>query len=118
MELTSSKEYKELTTEQKFKICNGCGAQSAFMDFVPDSMYGLDISEACNIHDFDYHAGITQKDKDMADMRFLTNLILLINRGNAFLKFLRRRRALKYYEAVVTFGDNAFWGGKDEESRL
>lgn len=101
---------------ERNKICNGCGAANSKFDFVPDSIYGLKISEACNRHDWMYHFGKTIEDKEQADRVFLNNLLRLIEAQtgtlNRLLKPLRRRRALKYYEAVVAFGGPAFWSGK------
>ncbi len=98
------------------RVCNGCGAANAKFDFVPDSIYGLKIQEACHIHDWMYHQGKTIEDKKEADRVFLNNLLRLIEAQTSFvgklLKPLRRRRALKYYEAVVSFGGPAFWGNQ------
>jgi len=114
VKLRSSEEYKRLTPEGKAKICNGCGPASAFIDLVPDTIYGLNISECCNIHDCDYHFGGTLEDKNNADLRLLNNLLILINKGNFWLRWFRRRRALKYYEAVREWGESAFWSGKND----
>ncbi len=96
--------------EELLFICNGCGAANSKFDFVPDTMWGMSIKPACNIHDFDYHIGKTIEDKQRADRRFLNNLLRLINRGKSkILKLLRRRRALKYYDAVDLMGGPAFW---------
>ena len=114
MELSSSDGYKKLTPDIKARICNGCGAKGMF-DFVPDNIYGLQICEACNIHDYDYLMGKVLTDKHKADIRFLGNMMILINRGNIILRFFRRRVALTYYEAVRELGDSAFWAGKEKE---
>ena len=113
IELSSSDGYKNLTQEVKDRICNGCGPKG-LIDFVPDTMYGMKICEACDIHDYDYFMGKTIMDKYKADIRFLSNLIILVNRGTIWLRFFRRRRALAYYEAVRELGDMAFWAGKEK----
>ncbi|OMH36284.1 hypothetical protein BGP75_10090 [Motiliproteus sp. MSK22-1] len=71
-------------------------------------MYGLDVEEAGNIHNYMYHIGKTAEDKAEADRTFLNNMLRLINNRGGFLALLRRRRALKYYKAVVYFGGAAF----------
>lgn len=105
--------FKSASTVERDKICNGCGAANSKFDFVPDSIYGLKICSACDIHDWMYHFGETIEDKEQADRVFLNNLLRLIEAQtgtlNRLLKPLRRRRALKYYEAVVAFGGPAFW---------
>ena len=105
--------YTTATCHEKKKVCNGCGSAKAKFDFVPDSIYGLKITPACNIHDWMYHKGKTIEDKQEADRVFLNNLLRLIEaQSNRLMKPLRRRRALKYYEAVVLMGGPAFWDGK------
>ena len=95
------------------ETCNGCGAAGAKFDFVPDTIWGLCICDVCFVHDWDYHEGTTQEHKDRADDRFLMNGINFIEaHSNWFTKIMRRRRMLKYYEAVSEFGDDAFWEGK------
>lgn len=112
--LDSTYGYKELTPELKDSICNGAGAAGQWISsFIPNTMYGLDVTEVFNIHDFDYYMGRTRKDKKVADRRMFTNLLMVINFQvgwyNKVLGFFRRRRALKYYEAVLLKGDKAFF---------
>jgi len=98
------------------KICNGCGADNAKFDFVPDSIYGTSINEACHIHDFMYSIGRTIEDKEESDRIFLNNLCRLIERDkHKWYKptVLQRIRAKEYYIAVHYFGGSAFWSGKN-----
>lgn len=95
-------------------ICNGCGAAGKF-DFVPDTMWGLNVSPACFVHDFRYDQGRTEKDKKKADEDFLINTILIIDndpKAWRITKALRRIRAVNYYTAVCEKGHDAFWAGK------
>ncbi len=112
-DLWAPPEYWLLSNVERLCICNGCGSSQAKFDFIPDTMYLLNISEACDIHDYMYHVGITEEDKMEADRRFLSNLLRIINTAGGFLRWFRRRRALKYYEAVVELGGPAFWEGKE-----
>lgn len=106
--------FTKASCAQKAKVCNGCGSAKAKFDFVPDTIYGLKIKGACDRHDWMYHVGTKLEDKDEADRVFLNNMLRLIEtRTNRFMKLLRRRRALKYYEAVVVFGGPAYWKGKN-----
>jgi hypothetical protein len=110
--------YWRLTAEEKSTICNGAGAADRWISsFIPNTMYGLDCVEVFNIHDYDYHVGITRDDKDAADLRMLENLLIMINHKGGLLAWLRRRRAMKYYEAVVTFGDDAFFSKGGDHGR-
>ena len=111
--IESTLAYKALRPEEKALICNGCGAANAKFDFVPDRIYGLPIGPACEVHDFDYHVGTKEADRLTADLRLLANVLRLINAKGGWLRWLRRRRAYKYYEAVREGGGRAFWAGKD-----
>lgn len=116
MQLLSHPSFDRASESERAAVCNGCGAANAKFDFVPDSIWGLPISEACHRHDWRYHIGRTEEEKAIADIEFLNNLMILINNAQGFtatlLRIPRRRRALKYYEMVVAFGDSAYWAGK------
>lgn len=98
---------------------NGCGQRGWKGKLVPDRMYGLDISEACQLHDCMYLVGKIIEDKNEADRVFLNNLIRIIMVRtsknwivqNTLLR-LRLRRATVYYYAVKHFGGPSFWDGK------
>jgi len=116
-DLLASPSFIAATPEQIAATVNGCGDSGAKFDFVPESIYGLRVSWACYVHDWDYLEGETLEDKSNADYRFLRNMLWLVERERGFvaavLRLFRRRRALVYYEAVVEFGHTAFWRGKD-----
>lgn len=118
MQLYAPELYWSLAPETKKEICNGCGSAHAKFDFVPMYIYFLCITDACNIHDYMYHVGETLADKEEADRVFLNNMLRLIEAGTGWLKIFRRRRALKYYEAVTAFGGPAFWSGKNASSEF
>ena len=56
------------------------------------------------------------EDKQHADREFLNNLLRIIESIDKWYypTMLARRRALKYYEAVVAFGGVAYWEGKNK----
>jgi len=111
--LDSMPGYMELDDLERFKICNGCGSAQAKFDFVPDTIYGLSIREACYRHDHAYYIGRTEHDKQLADRQFLNNMLTIIDTQSAWpLKAVRRWRAMTYYTAVCDKGHSAFWAGK------
>ena len=112
--LYAPEEYWNLPSPIKCKLCNGCGSRG-FGWTIPDTIYGLCITEACNIHDFMYNVGRTEEDKMIADRTFLNNMLRIIEAGtnNSLLKWLRGRRAHGYYLAVKMFGGPAFWNCKN-----
>jgi len=111
--LSAPDEYYSLSDADKAIICNGMGAKDSLLSsFIPNTMYGLKVEECGNIHDYQYGVGSTIEDKKEADRTFLNNMLRVINDKGGWLASPRRRRALKYYEAVVYFGGPAFWEGK------
>ena len=70
--------YKALSASEKEACCNGCGSKGLGGWLVPDSIWGLNITDVYN----------------------------------KWFRFLRRRRALKMYWVVKTFGEAAFWDNK------
>lgn len=112
--------YITATETVREMVTNGCGPGGWKVDLVPDTIYGLDVAPACNIHDWMYMAGQTIADKEEADRVMLNNLLRLIEATDcpSWLRWLRRRRAHSYYLAVHQFGGPAFWSGKNQQSEL
>ncbi len=98
--------------------CNGCGPAGVFGWLVPDTVWFLSISEACNIHDRMYEEGETAEDKAIADRVFLNN-IQRVDRAKGwwFLK-LRMKRVHTYYCFVRDHGGSYFWDGKNQVGNL
>lgn len=104
--------YINATDEERAAVCNGCGTAGWKGKLVPDTIWGLPVRPACQVHDWMYHLGRTEQDKDEADMVFMRNLIRLINAHGGWLAPIRRYRATTYYNAVAEAGGAAFWDGK------
>ena len=107
--------YQKATPQQKKKICNGAGPRN-FGWIVPDTVWGLRITQAANIHDWMYHHGKTIQDKQRADRVFKNNMQRLIDAKKnqwRWVKDLRYSRAAKYYWAVDNFGGTSFWANKN-----
>lgn len=104
----SSAELKAMT--------GGCGPGGKGDYLVPDTVYGLSVFRACQIHDYMYAVGKTAADKEEADRVFLNNMLRIIDAETKWrwLRFLRRRRAYTYYKAVDIFGGSSFWDGKNK----
>lgn len=110
--------YWELSPEEKKEICNGCGAKNGLK--VPDTFWGLNIEEACNIHDYMYNIGKTHYDKLFADAMFRLNLTVMIDAKETFkdklFSIFRHYRAGTYYIAVAKYGNSSFWKDKERLS--
>ncbi len=113
--LSCSPSYLEACSELRDAVCNGCGSANAKFDLVPNTVYGVSIAEACNIHDWDYYIGKTNEDKELADRRMRNNGVRIVDgqSANTLSRWLRRKRVLSYYLAVKHFGGPAFWKGKE-----
>lgn len=119
VKLFAPAEFWQLTKEQRNEICNSCGPKG-FDWLIPDSLCGLSVKAACEIHDFMYYAGETIADKEQADRTFLNNMLRIIEANTEYewLKCLRKHMAYKYYCAVRNFGGPAFWEGKNAPEEL
>ena len=53
------------------KYINGCGGSGLTSKLVPNSLLGLDISEACAIHDYMY---ATKENKNQEIVKFFQHL--------------------------------------------
>lgn len=114
--LFASPSFKNANPDLLVKICDGCGAEHAKIDFVPETIYMLYVGYACFIHDWDYYKGTNILDKEEADRVFLNNLLRLIKLDTRWYtpKGLMRQRAKTYYKMVHWFGGPAFWRAKGE----
>jgi len=113
LKLIQSEAYRNATPEERAKICNGCGAKG-MIDFVPDKFGDFDMTEACNIHDWDYHhAKPNDDEKHRQDRKFLWNLVILALKLGISHLSKRLRICLAYYDAVSAFGHPAFWANKE-----
>lgn len=113
--LTAPVEYWCCVEDFRDRITNGCGPGGWKFDLVPDSIWGLSVHTACDIHDWCYYWGETSRDKEFADRLFLNNMLAIIDaNSNWLMKILRKHRAFKYYDAVAVLGNPAFWKGKAE----
>jgi hypothetical protein len=120
--LDAATSYREALPEVIARIVNGCGPGNWKVDLVPDNLLGLDISECCDIHDWDYTVGETEADKQAGDHRLLHNVIARINAAvgpfDKVLKPFRYIGAYDYYLAVKEGGHSAFWAGKNPETHM
>lgn len=92
-----------LTMPQIMEMSNGCGRAGIENRLVPDTIWGLDISPVCRIHDIMYQDADSLAEEDYADAIFGANLISIIKQKtkSRVLQWLRLRRAYKYVDAVA-----------------
>ena len=95
----------------KAEVCNGAGAKDGIK--VPNTMWGLNMKEVFDIHDFDYWMGENEEDKREADRRMLNNAIIMICNQRGWMMYARGLRAISYFMAVAILGNKAFYAGKE-----
>ena len=117
-ELYAPEQYWLLYDVARAELVNGCGTRGIIGILVPDTIWGLRITTACNIHDWMYGVGTILADKEEADRVFLNNMLRLIDGGWWWLKRPRILRAREYYQAVKICGGPAFWSGKNKKEAM
>lgn len=118
MKLYAPESYWEASEEVRRRVLNGCGTSGWKESLVPETVYGLSVHSACDIHDWMYVSGSTLADKEEADRVFLNNMLRIVAEKGGWLYKLRRLRVHTYYEAVEHFGGPAFWDGKNKEVNI
>lgn len=105
-ELIAPIEYWLAKPDQLADTVNGCGSKTSA--HVPDILLGLDITEACNIHDWMYTYNNNNRTK--SDEIFLQNLLKLnkFSKSNKLIKLFRKPLLGLYYLGVRTFGSPHF----------
>lgn len=88
--------------------CDGCGPKEWKFDLVPDNLLGVPVREACCIHDWEYTVGGSERDRNVADRRFLHNLRALASAAGGPFKPIRWALAWVYYAAVARHGGAFF----------
>ena len=94
-----------------------CGIDKFGLSAVPDCIFGVNISAACAVHDYEWseqNKVYTWDYFHASNSRFLHNLLSIIDTcsTNIFTRWLRRRSALIYYIAVdKTAGPLVYWAG-------
>jgi hypothetical protein len=96
--------YRDLTQEQKEKICNGCGSKGGFIK-PPNFIF----KASCNHHDFNYWRGNTKELKKKADKDFYNAMKLDIAEAAFYKKPFYHCWALTYYISVSMFGKKYFY---------
>lgn len=100
--------YRRASAIERRRYCNGCGgAATGWLTwlinwFIPQSIWGICVRPACDIHDWSYAHGLG---KFRSDLMFLCNLLILCWYGGShWLYPLRALRCLTFYLNVVMFG--------------
>lgn len=89
---------------------NGCGPKGVVGKLIPDSLLGVSVQEACNLHDDRYHQGGTSEKRWRADRNFLEDMLSAIEKekGSRLIGQARKMGAYIYYYSVRIFGHFLF----------
>jgi len=102
--------YRDLTPEQKTKICNGCGGKGGFIN-PPEFLFHA----SCDHHDFLYWKGGVEEDRKKADDAFYSYMQLDTANEDCLIKRVYYSVwAYTYYKAVRLFGSKYFSYGKQK----
>jgi hypothetical protein len=82
---------------------NGCGPSYLPSWIVPDSLFGIRVTESCNIHDWMYYKALSNSDFEKADEIFLKNLNRQIDSNKSVLNIARRALSYIYFSAVRVY---------------
>lgn len=95
-------DYYELKQDDRSEVLNTCGPDGFLNKLVPNSVLGLEITPACQIHDWEFDKARNQKDFEKADKNFKGNLNYLNRKSKdgKLVKFLRRQIFKLYYFIV------------------
>ena len=107
--LCAPKSFWDATPYEIKKVCNGCGAGGWKYDVIPDTILGLVVKLACQIHDWMYHFAIKLMDcKEFCDKTFLENMKILNNKTNWLIRHIRYPIIRLYYRGVELGGEASF----------
>lgn len=92
-----------MSVQQIVDATNGCGREGLENVLVPDTIWGLDVSPVCRIHDWMYTEARGEQEEIDADAVLAANMVEFIKQRSAnwFMAWLRLRRAYKYIDAVA-----------------
>ena len=95
----------------------GCGPGGVGDFLVPDTVWGLSIRDACRIHDWGYRhcEEASEEDRKRHDRILRNNSQRIVSAGTKWqwLKKLRYRRVLTYYQMVRGLGGPAYWNERN-----
>ena len=118
-------ELLESDPAQFASYCNGVGSPAGgwfrriLYRITPDTIWGMDITPASDIHDVEYTVPqyfcskfVAENYRHESDMRLRRNIETLADRGWWILRAKRKARARAYYYIVRRHGEKSFYHGK------
>ena len=109
-------------------VANDCGAKITgtqawyvryfyfVLKFFINTMWFLNVSPVCRIHDWGYYVGVDEEDRKHYDHMMMDNFMIWILYKSSLKLFVypRNLRAMSFYTMVRAGGSDAFWEGKDK----
>lgn len=112
--ISSHYSFTQASEKELDAVCNGCGAMGSWLR-PPKTMWGTCVEASCQVHDWDFHIGVSEADRLAGDVQMLNNYYRLINLDkHKWYKptRLQRVRAKIYYRIVRHFGKKSFYKNK------
>lgn len=75
VKLRAPDSYYQATPDEMREVVNGCGPES--WKFKLDKTLGVNLFEACAIHDWRYELGGNKHDRKKADQEFILNCVVI-----------------------------------------
>lgn len=115
LDLIAPDSFWKTLKEEVDKCQGGCGPGKKGDYLVPDKIFGISITEACRIHDWEYYIGETKEDKRNADFNFLLNMLDINYKRskNRILRMIRDHIIFNYFLSVYYCGDHSFFKNKE-----
>lgn len=107
--LDASLAYWNVSAAALAELTGGCGPGKLGDALIPDKIFGLDLTPACQVHDFDY-SPMSEIPRALADARFFANMRRLMRKQLkvGFWQNIKQRFAIcKYFDAVEDHGESS-----------
>jgi len=99
------------------KIVGGCGPGEWGNEFIPDSILGVAISPACDIHDYCYYlTGGTEEERTNADIELFANAFRILKQRSRKIPLFFRCVVLGLYFMACVYGGGVTYGDGDDET--
>ncbi|EHJ49527.1 hypothetical protein DFW101_3531 [Solidesulfovibrio carbinoliphilus subsp. oakridgensis] len=111
MNLLAPESYLAASQAERAAVVNGCGPGGWRVDLIPDHLFGLCITEPCNIHDWGYGEGGDEAKRLEDDIRLYLNICITVLEAGGPLESARMAGAAIFYRSVRECGAQ-FFGAK------
>ncbi len=91
------------------QVVGGCGPGKWGDRIVPDSILGVDIGPACDIHDYCYLIGETEEERTNADIELFSNGFRILKQRSSKIMLAPRTFILGIYFTSCVYGGESVY---------